>query len=880
MPPEESSGGVPSRLSGPALQRVRYLGAATFVYALAIALWLIPLSSHTGTFSPDHSIAIWFFPLLCCAGAYLQIEFHDYKISSTVSFLDTMLILGLFLVPPPVVLGSYMLGGALARSIRRGTFAWDKEYSNTSQGVLNVAITYLVFFAFNPDPQNLFSPRDVGAAVAASIALWLSEEFCFTLGYSALQGKVDIDPMGSLTGLVAVVVNSSIALVGLVFVVHEPFMTFSLAPLVFIVLLFQQSATDARQKADQMEFLYKTNELLHATTDTMGSTLGLLDEISAMFHARRVELLLRPEGGRGVRLFSEQGASPSSEPYSFSDDEGLLLDALGGDTGLAVRTGSPEGAMLDAVLADRATATGMGARISALGTQGLLLLFDSTSARKRFAKDDVPLLLSLAAQLRSALERGQMSEALASAAAEKEELTHLATHDPLTRLANRALFNERTTEAVTGITTESTPAAVLFIDLDDFKLVNDTYGHAAGDTVLLTVSDRLRAVLRASDLPSRFGGDEFGLLIENLASVGDAAALAQRVVTSVGEYITLEEGVDVRVRASVGVAIVGGGLPGCDAAELLRRADAAMYVSKRSGKGQFTIYDTGAEELFAQAEREGVALQAGLERGQIKVLFEPVVELAEGHLAGAQALMRWQHPTRGNLGPEGFMTVAEKAGLVPALGRHFLGETAKQLAAWRAEYKVPDLRVAVPVFPKHLSQPMFVDEAVTVVKEAGLTPDALILTIDQTLVTERMAEIGPRLQALSREGFHLAIENFGRGGDIPLGVLRTFHFASVNLAEDLTHTLGEGEGADNEIVAGVMRVASLLKVDVIARGVDTLRQVEALRALGCTLAQGGILGEPAAAEQFRHHLRGEGIAGPAFGDGGGSSPKPATARRR
>ncbi len=822
-------------LSGPARQRLRLLGVSAGLTAISLPLWLTGLLT-AAPLVHDPALAWWLLPIFCIAGAYLQIEVHDYRIASTVSLQDVPLLMALFLFAPAVTLPGYLVGGLVSRSIRRRGIAVTKEIFNAAQEIVTVGAVFAAFRAFHPDPDVIFSPRNIAAAAVASLVVWAVEEFCFTIGYSAVLGKFEMALSGTVAGMVTVTMNLSTALASLVFVAYQPIMALTILPPVILLVGAQRQADEHRQRALRMEFLYKTNELLHDGSDTVSNTLGLLAEIVPMFQVRRAELIITPPSGGVVRLVAEQGAEPTRDTRELDAIESALIVALASAES-ALRTGAPGGEALDAILPERTSSMAMGAAVSGLGSEGVLLLFDSTAAQRRFRGEDVTLLATLAAQVRSALERGDLSSALASAAEEKVELTHKALHDPLTRLANRSLFNNRVAAISATAGPDSPPSAVLFIDLDDFKLVNDTYGHAAGDEVLLAVAERLRSIVRATDVASRFGGDEFGLLIENLQSVSTAAATAQRVVASLGEPVAISEG-EVRVRASVGVAIVGGGLPGCDAAELLRRADAAMYVSKRSGKGQFTVYDHGAEALFSQAEKEGVALRAALERDQFKMAYQPIIDTTTGALTAVRAGLRWQHPTRGLLAPDGFMAVAERAGLVAAIGLHVIERACAEVGRQRERGVAENVRICVPVFAKHLMQAHFVEETLALSKSAGIAPSNLVLTLDQAVAVDRVDEIGPRLVQITEAGFGLCIQAFGRRGDIPWGLLRTFSITYVELAADLTHALRSGSGADTEIVASVTRVATLLGVQAVATNVDDAELLDVLRRLGCTLAEG------------------------------------------
>jgi diguanylate cyclase (GGDEF)-like protein/PAS domain S-box-containing protein len=409
-------------------------------------------------------------------------------------------------------------------------------------------------------------------------------------------------------------------------------------------------------------------------------------------------------------------------------------------------------------------------------------------------------------------------------------LRHQAFHDPLTGLANRALFTDRVEHALVVRGQVGGEITVLFLDLDDFKAVNDSLGHPGGDALLQAVGTRLREALSPSHTVARLGGDEFAILVEAEDGASAAVDAAERVIAALHAPFELD-GREVFVTASVGIAVAG------DADELLRSADVAMYRAKASGKAQYVVYAPRMDEDVGGR----LELVADLRRARIDEEFvlhyQPTVELETGVIVGIEALVRWQHPLHGLLLPAAFIPLAEETGRIVEIGRWVLAEACRQTVLWRTELSgAADLSVSVNVSTRQVRRPTLVDDVRGALDESGLPAEALTLEITESVLARRREEMTSILEEVTALGVQLALDDFGTG------------YSSLSLLQDLpVHTLKidrsfvqsiDTIGARRAFVRAIVELAEALNLAVIAEGIEAPAQVAELRRLGCRLGQG------------------------------------------
>jgi diguanylate cyclase (GGDEF)-like protein/PAS domain S-box-containing protein len=421
-------------------------------------------------------------------------------------------------------------------------------------------------------------------------------------------------------------------------------------------------------------------------------------------------------------------------------------------------------------------------------------------------------------------------------------LAHQAVHDPLTGLPNRVWFVERLQNALT-VQNGAGRVAVLFIDLDHFKVINDSLGHAAGDRLLVAVADRLRAAIRPNDTLARFTGDEFTILCNGVPDEATAVELAERVAAAVAKPLALVEG-EVFVTASVGIALAAGELETPET--LLRNADAALHRAKEQGRARSEIYDTNSHDQAIRHLRTGNELHRALERSELRIHYQPILNLETSHLTGFEALLRWEHPERGLIGPDEFVSLAEETGLVVPIGSWALEEACRRTAAWHG--RGAPITISVNLSPRQLAEPSLPQAVASVLGRTKIDPDTVWLEITESTLMRDAESAVTRLRALRALGIHLAVDDFGTGYS-SMSYLKRFPVEALKVDRSFIDGLGR-EPEDSAICTAVISLAHALGLRAIAEGVETPEQLAELRTLGCEMAQGYLFGKPAPAEVY------------------------------
>ena len=456
----------------------------------------------------------------------------------------------------------------------------------------------------------------------------------------------------------------------------------------------------------------------------------------------------------------------------------------------------------------------------------------------------------------------------------EQKLTFQAFHDPLTRLANRSLFRERVEHALDR--RNAADMAVLFIDLDNFKTINDSLGHAAGDHVLVEAAHRVRSSLRSEDTAARFGGDEFAVLLED-ADVTAAARVAERIRVALGTPFWVL-GQEVFISASIGIAVRRDG----DAAsELLRNADVAMYTAKTKGKARFEIFEPAMHDAVVARLGMEAELRRAIERQEFVVYYQPIVKLQTGEVVGAEALVRWQHPTRGLVPPLDFIPLAEETGLIVPLGGWVLRQACRQLSEWQKGRIGKDPFVMnVNLSSRQLVRDVIVDEVAEAVDASGIRASWLVLEVTETVLMADPIVAATTLGRIRDLGVRVALDDFGSGYS-SLSHLRRFPIDIVKIDKSFVDDVAH-EGAESAIARGIIELGRAMRIQTVAEGIEADEQAEILRTLGCELGQGFFFARPLAAEAWDGLLGADQIrnggnidAGDARTEGAGDSGKAA-----
>jgi diguanylate cyclase (GGDEF)-like protein len=428
----------------------------------------------------------------------------------------------------------------------------------------------------------------------------------------------------------------------------------------------------------------------------------------------------------------------------------------------------------------------------------------------------------------------------------EDELHHHACYDDLTGLANRRLLVDRLDQALQRSTLDSQTHALIFVDVDRFKSINDSLGHVTGDEFLVAIAGRMKSVVRAGDLIARFGGDEFVMLLEDVAGEDEAVSAAQRICAAVKRPLELSGGYEMVATVSVGIAMTE---PGKTTDDVLRDADVAMYEAKaRGGGGVYRVFDQvsmgtrSAERLQIEAD-----LRKGLERGELDVHYQPFYSLDGKHIVGAEALVRWRHPVNGLISPMSFIPIAEESGLILPIGRFVLEHACRQMRSVRDRLGV-ELPVSVNLSPRQFQESGLLSQVTAALDASGLPPASLMFEITESMVMDDLAGARDIMKKLCGLGVRLAIDDFGTGHS-SLAYLKQFPVHEVKVDRAFVRGVAES-GVDLAIVRAVIEIANAIGISAVAEGVETLAQVTGLQMLGCHIAQGYFFSHPLPTSEF------------------------------
>ena len=435
------------------------------------------------------------------------------------------------------------------------------------------------------------------------------------------------------------------------------------------------------------------------------------------------------------------------------------------------------------------------------------------------------------------------------------ELERRAQFDELTGLPNRSVFTEHLTRAIGRAERRNSPLAVLFVDLDRFKSVNDTLGHDVGDSLLRQVAKRLRGNLRIGDFSGRWGGDEFVVCLEDFGEMSDAGAAAQKLLLVLSEKYEVGHS-EVYATPSIGIAIYPES--GNNAERLVKAADIAMYEAKKHGGGRFHYYSTALNTRLEQREELEVGLRHALVRNEFVLHYQPRIDLTTGRLIGLEALLRWQHPRFGLLPPGRFLPILESSGLIHSAGEWVIATACRQLAGWQRRFELPDLSIAINLSRQQLMHRRLIDAVARSLEETMLDPGCIELEIgDGDFPNRRKAEI-ETLQGLRKLGVRLSLDHFGTR-DVSFESLDNGFVDSFVLDQSLIADIEQND-SHQRIVRAAIAMAQGLDIEVAAEGVETITQLDFLKSCNCNLAQGFLISRPMQPEKVSAILRSE-IAG-------------------
>lgn len=808
------------------------------------------------------------------AGEVLVVHWQWKRDAHSFSIGDLVLAVALFLATPVQLVTAMAFGAGAALLLHRHQRGVKLAF-NVAQYALGAALALVVFHGLSVPLGARF---DWLAALAAVLTATLTADLCIFGVMTILEGRADARKLVELLGLSVPFALGSAGM-GLVIArtaVNDPAALALLSLPTLLIVVAYRAYTGAKEQQDNLRLLHEVTSLLHAG-DTHAALGDFLDSVRSAFRAELAELVLLGPDDRAEATVSRsrEGAEPVVMlPLDDVAGPHRLLRLATASGVLATRTGARNGSLLHGYASRRGVKDAVAA---ALRTEdrvhGLLFVGGRLGDVTTFTSRDVALLETFARHVATSLERGRLEENLRQVTALKEQLRHQALHDALTGLPNRTLFLDRVGQAIDSAGRNGAWPAVVYLDLDGFKPINDNHGHEAGDVLLRTVADRLRSCLRPTDTAARMGGDEFVVLLAGPIDRSGVAGVVERMRKQLEVPVLLGEQA-VTVGASIGVAL-GGADPAADT--LVRQADAAMYAAKRAGGYDFLVYEPGMGETATHRESRTAELARGIRDGELRTVYQPLVDLRSGRPVGAEALVRWAHPVDGLRSPDQFIALAEESGLITQIGERVLMDACVQAAGWVADSpERADLLVTVNLSARQVGDDRIVEHVRSALAASGLEPHRLVLEITETVLMHDRDIAATTLWRLKDLGVRIAIDDFGTGYS-SLAYLRRFPLDMLKVAREFVDGLGR-DAHDDAITRAIVDLAGTLGLLTVAEGIETAQQAATVAALGCDIAQGYLFSGAADAATVRGVVAGPGMWPPAVTRPVGSSWRAAAER--
>jgi diguanylate cyclase (GGDEF)-like protein len=812
-------------------ERIRSIALAGLIAAVATlgAVLFVFVVRHLEPFHTEVRISWWQlaggFALaeLCVVHAHVRGSAHSLSLS------ELPLVIGLLLAHPQDVVIAQVLGPALVLVLRRGHTPLKLAF-NVAQFTLTSSLAAIVLHGLATDPGTT-GPTLWAAALAAVACAALVGALLVFFAIRLAEGAFPFARPAAMMGAAVVVAltNASVGLAGASVVAEDVRSGWLLVPPGLILLLAYRAYLSERTKHQSLEFLYEVARSISRAPDFESALVNLLSRCRQAFRVRTAEVVLFATGGE-IPLRT-----------SLAPDEESVMLPLEPSLAAALRDCVQDER---AVLVERRDTTGELRRyLETCGIEqaliapvqgetrltGVMILGDREGVQTSFSRGDLRLFETLAEHAGMSFEFDRLEQAIGRMRELQARLEQQAYCDPLTDLANRALFVARLQESLAR---SQGSATVLYLDLDDFKRINDEGGHAAGDSVLVALAERMRGSVRPNDLAARLGGDEFALLLEDVDDL-HGEQVAERVIEGLVSVQVDER--RLAVGSSVGIASAQAGA--VDPDELMRRADSAMYRAKQAGKGQVRVW-TPEMRAVGLSSLRAAEIRAALDAGEIVAHYQPIVSLTTGETVALEALARWQHPRHGLLGPCDFVPMAEETGLVTRLDRAILEQ------ACRAAAGLPGVAPAVHVNVSGagLATRELLEAVKGALAETGLAAERLVLELTESVLAADQPAAEDVLGALRALGVRVALDDFGTGYS-SLAALRELPVDMLKVPKPFVDGRGRSQH-DRALLTMMIQLGGLFGLEVVAEGIEHPDQFALLRELGCPLGQGYLLGRP------------------------------------
>jgi diguanylate cyclase (GGDEF)-like protein len=781
----------------------------------------------------------WGLALGFLAAERCVVHLHFRRSAHSFSLGDLPLVFGLLFSSPIDLVIAGLIGPMLVLLIDRRLPA-IKVVFNIAQFTLTTCLAVILFHELASTVDG-FGPATWVFALFACQASAFVTVLLIGAAISISEGQLGAKALGRmlLMDLTVTTTNTSLGLAGAVIVAYDPrALPLLVVPLVTVFLAYRAYATE-RQRHESLEFLYETTRTLSRSPEIVVALEGLLARSVEAFRAEIAEIVLFPsEGNPPLRTTLGPDGRDVMQPIdpTIADELRALVDH---DEPVARVTPEAGSVRLRRYLEERGVRHAMLAMLPGeTRVVGTMLLANRPGVVRDFSDADLRLFETLATNASVALQYDRLEQTVWQLRELQRQLEHQAYHDALTGLANRTLFIDRVDEART---LPDPTVAVLFVDIDDFKPVNDTLGHTVGDQLLVAVAERLCHCVRPTDTVARFGGDEFAVLLDRLDGPEDVVVVAERILAALAQRVPAG-GEAVSVGASVGIAT--NHKPGMRAGELIRDADVAMYDAKQRGKGRWARFERSMHTAILRRHGLKEQLQQAVARKEFAVEYQPIARLATGDVVAAEALVRWQHPERGLVAPGEFIPLAEETGLIVPIGEFVLDEACRRAAG-------RDVSMNVNLSAVELQHVDVLERVTSTLHRHRLNPQQLTLEITESVLVD--AQMSATLRELHEIGVRLALDDFGTGYS-SLSYLRSFPLDVLKIAKPFVDGV-TGRREERSFVRMIIELAGTLGLEVVAEGIETADQLEVLREMGCDLGQGFHLSPPLSTSNIEDRVR-------------------------
>jgi diguanylate cyclase (GGDEF)-like protein len=818
----------------------RELGLEAKIWLLTGVVAMAAVGAYLGLVQPlgagpsELDVPWWLVAAGFAAAERWVVHLHFRRSTHSLSLGELPLVSGLLFLPAHELVIAGLVGSSVALAFDREIPTF-KAFFNLAQFTLGTCVALFVVEGFVTvrDPLDPIVWMAVfGAVSAATLVADICVGAAVTIAEGRLEPQQRIDML--LTNWTVALSNTCLALAIAAVVAAQPEGGLLLVPPTVLLMAAYRAYLSERRRNSDLEFLYEATRTLSRSSEIVPELEALLARTAAAFRVGAVDLLLfSAEPNRSARSsLNRDGERRMLEPIDEPLAESLRALAAG-------LTGPVEiEGIFDTGQREYFRSRGMDNGVLAplhgeAGCVGLFSIAGRESVDRSFSDEDLRLLETLTGNVTVALQYDRLEQAVRQLESLQHELERKALYDSLTQLANRSLFHNRVEHALQS---RRPGVCVLLLDIDEFKAINDSHGHHAGDELLRAVADRLRGCLREGDTAARLGGDEFALLLDRSGGEIDAVTVAKRLLEDFDQRIDVA-GERVRVHVSIGVAV---GAPGKNSPdEMLRKADVALYEAKRRGKNQYRIFHPSMRDALRKRRTLAFELERAVSDEELSVVYQPVVSLADCRPVALEALVRWNHPERGLVAPSEFIAFAEETGAMVEIGAIVLERVVEQAARLR-------MPIHANVCAPELIDPGFLDRLDALVDINQLPPELLVFELtERAFVGDDPVPIAV-LEALHQRGMGVAVDDFGTGYS-SLAYLSKLPVDTMKIPKQFIDEV-TGSREHHALARAVIELGSALDLKVIAEGIETPEQIAALRAFGCDLGQGFFYGMPSDAD--------------------------------